>query len=144
MFPKFKVSEAAQPLPSPQKVESFPECRVPLTYFQLPQYMIDFYAQHGITHLYEWQSRCLLTEGVLEGRNLTYTAPTSGGKSLIAEILMCRRVFHNPRRNRAIIVLPYVSLVVEKYDQLHGFLRGKMINGEKIKVGCYYGSQVYV
>ena len=142
MFPTFKASEAAQPLPPLRKIESFPQRSVPLSYFQLPKYMLDYYAQKGITTLYEWQGRCLLSEGVLEGRNLTYTAPTSGGKSLVAEIFMCRRVFHNPRRNRAIIVLPYVSLVVEKYDQLRGFLRGKVIFGEKIKIGCYYGNRV--
>ena len=104
--------------------------------------MIQFYEKKGITHLYEWQSACLLTDGVLEGRNLTYSAPTSGGKTLVAEILMARRVIHNPVKNRALIILPYVSLVVEKYDQLHTIFSNVRVNGEKIKVGCYYGTKV--
>lgn len=104
--------------------------------------IVEFYQKKGIVALYEWQSRCLLTEGVMEGRNLTYTAPTSGGKTLVAEILLWRRLFHNPFSNRAIVVLPYVSLVVEKYEQLHSVLRGKEMNGERIKVGCYYGNKV--
>ena len=33
-------------------------------------------------------------------------------------------------------------LVVEKYEQLHSVLRGKEMNGERIKVGCYYGNKV--
>ena len=144
MFPPFSVSEASRPLPPKRDIESFPNRRVPLSYFGLPQYMLDYYAKKGVHELYEWQGRCLLMEGVLEGRNLSYTAPTSGGKSLVAEILMCRRVFHNPRRNRALVVLPYVSLVVEKYEQLHGILRGRAIQGERLKVGCYYGSRVGV
>ena len=106
--------------------------------------MIQFYEKKGITHLYEWQSVCLLTDGVLEGRNLTYSAPTSGGKTLVAEILMARRVLHNPIKNRAIIILPYVSLVVEKYDQLHTIFSNVRVNGEKIKVGCYYGTKVWL
>ena len=123
-------------------VTDFPGNRAPLTYFGLPPSMVQFYEKKGITHLYEWQSACLLTDGVLEGRNLTYSAPTSGGKTLVAEILMARRVLHNPIKNRAIIILPYVSLVVEKYDQLHTIFSNVRVNGEKIKVGCYYGTKV--
>ena len=104
--------------------------------------MIAFYRKRGITKLYEWQGRCLLTKGVLEGQNLMYSAPTSGGKTLVAELLMCRRLFHNPYKNRAIIILPYVSLVVEKYEQLQSVLHGQYVNGEKLKIVCYYGNKV--
>ena len=106
--------------------------------------MVQFYAKKGITHLYEWQSRCLLKEGVLSGQNVTYSAPTSGGKTLVAEILLIRRTLHNPNKNRALLILPYVSLVIEKYEQLHAMLKDVRVNGEKIKIGSYYGTKVGV
>ena len=104
--------------------------------------MLEYYRKKGISLLYEWQGSCLLTSGVLEGHNLMYSAPTSGGKTLVAEILMCRRLFNNPYKNRAIIILPYVSLVVEKYHQLYSVLKGQVVNGEPLKIGCYYGNKV--
>jgi replicative superfamily II helicase len=38
------------------------------------------------------QAECLNQPGVLDGSNLVYCAPTSGGKSLVAEVLMLRRL----------------------------------------------------
>lgn len=38
------------------------------------------------------QAECLNQAGVLDGSNLVYCAPTSGGKSLVAEVLMLRRL----------------------------------------------------
>lgn len=38
------------------------------------------------------QAECLNQQGVLGGSNLVYCAPTSGGKSLVAEVLMLRRI----------------------------------------------------
>ena len=144
LYPPFNGSEASKPLPPKRSVTDFPECRVPLTYFGLPPVMVQFYAKKGITHLYEWQSRCLLKEGVLSGQNVTYSAPTSGGKTLVAEILLIRRTLHNPNKNRALLILPYVSLVIEKYEQLHAMLKDVRVNGEKIKIGSYYGTKVGV
>ena len=144
LFGEFRTSEASLPLPSPTTIDSFNDNRIPLSYFGLPSLMIEYYQKKGVNLLYEWQGRCLLTPGVLEGQNLMYSAPTSGGKTLVAEILMCRRLFHNPYKNRAIIILPYVSLVVEKYHQLYSVLRGQMVNGEQLKIGCYYGNKVRI
>ena len=51
------------------------------------------YEQRGITQLFDWQAKALGGKGVLDGSsNLLYTAPTSGGKTLVAEILMLRRI----------------------------------------------------
>ena len=48
------------------------------------------YAAKGLTSLYPWQAAAL-EEGI-DGSNLVYIAPTSGGKSLVAEVLMLQRL----------------------------------------------------
>jgi DNA polymerase theta len=48
--------------------------------------------------------------------NLVYFAPTSGGKSIVSEILMFRAILGF--RKRAIYVLPFVSIVSEKTQYL--------------------------
>lgn len=52
----------------------------------------------------------------LQGRNLVYCAPTSGGKSLVAEVLMLRRILTTNRP--AMLVLPFVSICSEKSEHL--------------------------
>jgi DNA polymerase theta len=49
---------------------------------------------------------------VLRLGNLVYCAPTSGGKSLVAEVLMLRAVAATG--GTALLVLPFVSLCEEK------------------------------
>lgn len=69
--------------------------------------------------LYEWQALCLNRPGITDAarpRNLVYCAPTSGGKTLVAEILMYRRLLatHRP----VLLVLPFVALCEEKAREL--------------------------
>lgn len=51
------------------------------------------FAQRGVQRLFEWQARGLLAATQANVPNFVYTAPTSAGKSLVAEILMLRCVF---------------------------------------------------
>ena len=86
--------------------------------YGLPQTLVRNFASLGIKSIYPWQSSCLLGRGLLDGsRNLVYTAPTGGGKSLVADILMLKRVIEDPMK-KAILVLPYVALVQEKLKWL--------------------------
>ena len=55
--------------------------------------------------------------------NLIYTAPTGGGKSLVADILLLKRIVEEPSK-KAILVLPYVALVQEKLNWLRKVVEG--------------------
>ncbi|XP_061656641.1 helicase POLQ-like isoform X2 [Syngnathoides biaculeatus] len=82
-------------------------------FFGLPGKVRDLlFTLRGIRSLYAWQETCLRLDSVSERRNLIYTLPTGGGKTLVAEVLMIRELLCGQRD--CIFVLPYVALVQEK------------------------------
>ncbi|KAL6715842.1 hypothetical protein ACLMJK_006803 [Lecanora helva] len=92
--------------------------------YGLPETLVKNFASLGINSIYPWQSSCLLGRGILEGsKNLVYTAPTGGGKSLVADVLMLKTIIDNPTK-KAILVLPYVALVQEKLKWLRKVCEG--------------------
>lgn len=93
--------------------------------------------------LYEWQVRrrpvelpwqthlgtqasCLVMPGVLAGRNLVYSVPTGAGKTLVAEVLLLRRMIERQQRDcggvAGMIVLPFNAVCREKVGVLYCFL----------------------
>jgi superfamily II DNA/RNA helicase len=59
--------------------------------YDLPEKLIQNLSALGINSICPWQSRCLLESKLLHDEgNLVYTAPTGGGKSLVAEVLMLK------------------------------------------------------
>jgi hypothetical protein len=54
--------------------------------YGLPGELVQNMEDLGIKHIYPWQKNCLLGPGLLGGqKNLVYSAPTGGGKSLVAD-----------------------------------------------------------
>ena len=93
-----------------------------LTTWGVPVRVANRYAQQGIKHMFPWQIECLGTDGgrVLRGGNLVYSAPTSGGKTLVAEMLILRRLGGIPQGQRGTVffVVPFVALAEEKAEYL--------------------------
>ncbi|KAL7074401.1 hypothetical protein ACQ4LE_006556, partial [Meloidogyne hapla] len=90
---------------------------------QVPIQLKQAYAQRGIKTLFQWQSECLSDPSLFspEFSNLIYSAPTSAGKTLIAEVLAACNCLETGRR--AIFVLPYISVAREKLLYLQSLWR---------------------
>ncbi|KAK4043634.1 P-loop containing nucleoside triphosphate hydrolase protein [Parachaetomium inaequale] len=92
--------------------------------YSLPRQLVANFAASGIRTIYPWQKQCLRGPGLLDGeKNLVYSAPTGGGKSLVADVLMLKQVLED-RDAKAILVLPYVALVQEKVRWLRNIVSG--------------------
>ena len=60
----------------------------------------------------DWQKDCLTRNELKAGENFLYILPTSGGKTLVAEILIMKCLLCH--KKNAVLVLPYVAIVQEK------------------------------
>jgi DNA polymerase theta len=94
--------------------DQFPENILPLDIDRwVPQCVSENYGKAGVTHLFNWQAKCLAVDecSPLKGGNLVYSAPTSGGKTLVAELLAMQHIL---KERKVLFILPYVSIVTEK------------------------------
>ena len=122
--------------------------------YGLPKQLVENFEALGVHAIYPWQSSCLMRSGVLsESKNLVYTAPTGGGKSLVADVVLLKKVIRYPSK-KALLVLPYVALVQEKTKWLRRLVEGLRgedcpgglgLNGRTprssgITVGSFHGS----
>ncbi|CAF1447721.1 unnamed protein product [Rotaria sordida] len=79
--------------------------------------LLDKY--RNIQSFHNWQKKCLDLPARRKNQNLIYTLPTSGGKTLVAEIMMLNCLLH--RHLDAIFILPFVAVVQEKVRSLQPF-----------------------
>ncbi|XP_072036827.1 DNA polymerase theta-like isoform X3 [Amphiura filiformis] len=105
----------------------------------LPDPILNQYHKHNVTHMFPWQGECLRTGRVLDGGNLVYSAPTSAGKTLVAELLVMKRVIET--KKKAMFILPFVSVSREKMFYLQSLLQdaGICVDGYMGKQGAAGG-----
>lgn len=78
-----------------------------------PESLIDIYKQ-TISRLNELQIDSVNNYGVLAGKNIVVSSPTSSGKTLIAEIAAIKTFLRN---KRSIFLLPMKALVNDKFQE---------------------------
>ncbi|KAH6926789.1 hypothetical protein HPB50_022174 [Hyalomma asiaticum] len=106
-----------------------------LSHWGLPPEVVAGYGRRGVRRMFPWQLECLRTGNVLAGAgNLVYSAPTSAGKTLVAEILMLKRILET--KTKAFLVLPFVSLAREKELVL-----AELFGGCGVRVGGFLGQR---
>ena len=104
-----------------------------LSNWGLPEKVLAQYSQRGITSMFEWQAECLMLPGVLTGGNLVFSAPTSAGKTLVAELLALKCILET--KKKVIIILPFVSIAHEKSNYLQA-----IFEPQGVRVGGFMGS----
>lgn len=107
--------------------------RADASFFGLPACVERVFRQRGVRSLYAWQREVLTRQDVAEGCNFVYSLPTSGGKTLVAEVVLMRTVLR--RKQLAMFVLPYVAIAEEKVQSMRQF-------AEQLGFGVegYYGA----
>ncbi|XP_043272294.1 DNA polymerase theta [Venturia canescens] len=109
--------------------------RCELASWGLPLTILRKYESHGITSMFPWQVECLSNAKLIErNRNLVYSAPTSAGKTLVAEILVIKTILE--RKKKVIFILPFISVVREKMYYFQNLLTESGFRVEGFMGGC--------
>ena len=105
-----------------------------LSNWGLPAKVVEQYEQSGISSMFPWQAECLLLPNILSGGNLVFSAPTSAGKTLVAELLTLKCVLE--RNKKVLFILPFVSIGQEKTNHFQ-----KLFGCVNVKTGGFIGGQ---
>lgn len=120
-----------------------------LSFWGIPPLIQEKYKSSGVLKLYDWQAECLVSDNcsALRGRNFLYTAPTSGGKTMVTEVLMLRQLARNwndvlfPQGNNSVsmnrtimYVVPFISIAEEKLAYFQ-----HMWSDYYVRVRAYHG-----
>ncbi len=135
---------ASVPPPVPPPAPSIPSIEALFVdVLGLPVEVAQAYRRRGVAQPYAWQYECLRTPGVVShGRNLIYSAPTSGGKSFVADVLLLRRAILTGKQ--VLLVLPFVAVVREKVQHLQKLLTAynmRRPKRHKLRVRAFHGNK---
>jgi len=130
------LSESSENIPSANVGTSTQYCKslLLLRSWGLPLKIVQQYESSGVSSMFPWQAECLLLPDVLIGGNLVFSAPTSAGKTLVAELLTLKCVLE--RRKKVLFILPFVSIGQEKTSHFQ-----KLFGCASVKTGGFMGGQ---
>ncbi|KHN89096.1 DNA polymerase theta [Toxocara canis] len=93
------------------------------------------YRERGLASLFRWQAE-VLSDASLRAphyANLLFSAPTSAGKTVVAELIAVNTVLTTKRK--ALFIFPYVSVAREKFIALQ-----KLWRSVNLRVRAYVGA----
>uniref|UniRef100_A0A915BV58 DNA polymerase theta n=1 Tax=Parascaris univalens TaxID=6257 RepID=A0A915BV58_PARUN len=97
--------------------------------------IIAEYHKRGLTSLFHWQAELLSNDKLRspQYKNLVFSAPTSAGKTIVAELIALNTIL--VRKRKALFIFPYISVAREKFLNLQRLWR--IIN---LRVRAYMGA----
>jgi helicase len=104
----------------------------------LPESVIQFYLNAGITELYPPQAAAI-DAGLLENKNIMAAIPTASGKTLLAEFAMLKSILDEKKPGKALYIVPLRALASEKYNSFRTFEAIIKSSGRTVSTGIATG-----
>lgn len=106
--------------------------------FGVPKDIVSAWATDFANYLHPLQLDAINEYRVLDGHSLIVVAPTSSGKTFIAELAAIRAILDG---RKAVFLLPYKALVSEKFEDF-GFKYGDRLGLRVIRCSSDYRDQI--